>query len=130
MYTKNEAISKLGVSRATLYKHMEKNGIEKGIKLNDEHIKVLKNSISKTKKDNTIQTLEKEYIYKINELENKVNEMKETILKLEIDNRELVKQIQTSQILVNEAQTKNQELVASNQKLLELKAKKKKFWQK
>jgi hypothetical protein len=130
MYTINKASEILGVTKVTIYKHMAKNGIDKGHKLTDEEINVLSNSIAKTKKVNNIGkdilNKEKEYVYSINLLENKVKELEREISLLEKDNRELLRDLQTSQIIVNESQKQNIELINSKQKLLE--NKKNKWW--
>jgi len=130
MYTINKASEILGVTKVTIYKHMAKNAIDKGHKLTDEEINVLSNSIAKTKKVSNIGkdilNKEKEYIYSINLLENKVKELEREIAKLEKDNRELLRDLQTSQIIVNESQKQNIELINSKQKLLE--NKKNKWW--
>ena len=129
MYTKIEAITKLNTSKATLYKHMEKNGINKGNKLTEEDIKVLQKSMSKNQKVDSIRHLEKEYVYKTNKLEKEIEDLKIENEKLLFENRELIKQIQVSQMLVNKTQVQNVELVANNQKLIETKEKKS-WWKK
>lgn len=83
MYTITKATSLLKVSKVTVYKHMAKNGIEKGKKLTNEDIKVLENSISKNiKVDSTVNDIQK-YVYTINTLEKEILQYEEKILSLE-----------------------------------------------
>ena len=131
MYTIIKASEKLGVSKVTLYRHMAKNGINKGSKLTEEHMSILENSIGKSKKvnvnDNKILLKEKEYTYKINQLEADVKSLEDKVLQLEHENRRLLSELGTSQVLVNKTQTQNAELLDNNQKLLEHK---KSWWEK
>ena len=129
MYTKVDALNVLGISRSTLYKHMEKNGINKGEKLTDEDIKVLINSIAKTKSVRVDVSAEKEYIYQINKLEKELLEKNEIIELLDLDNRSMMKTIQENQLLISKVQFDYLTVLNNNQKLLE-ESSKKKWWKK
>ncbi len=96
-YTKNDVAKMFKISRTTLYRHMEKNNIDKNSKLTDKEISILKQSIRPTltlEADNTIKNEEHQQI--IDQLKNDhLNEIKvkdEQIIKLEAIIESLTKQ--------------------------------------
>ncbi len=96
-YTKNDVAKMFEISRTTLYRHMEKNNIDKNSKLTDKEISILKQSIRPTltlEDNNTIKTEEHQQI--IEELQNNhLNDLKakdEQINKLEAIVESLTKQ--------------------------------------
>lgn len=137
MYTLKEVTSILGVSKVTVYRHMEKNSIEKGKKLNEDELKILENSIQKGKvkskgnmytskpvtftetEEYTKLKLEHEKLKKsFNKLRQDNQRLEEKIIYLEKDNRELISQMQNSQIMSNELIAQNIELVRETRLLL------------
>ncbi len=148
MYTKKEAHELLGVSKNTLYKHMDKLGINKGKKLDEKDMKALKVSTKKTKKNTMNVDM---YIDEISELKIQINSLlvniadqddklkkmelknkeidllKQEKIKLEIDNRNLFTELQNSLIVNSNLVSQNAEFLTKNQKLLESKNKKP-FW--
>ncbi len=133
MYSIKESIDILGVSKVTVYKHMEKNGIKKGKKLSEEDIELLKKSISKNKvnmytrkdidftKNEKYISLNKEnqiLLKKIEKLEKEKQQLEEKIILIEKDNRELISQMHNSQIMSNELIAQNIELVRETRLLL------------
>lgn len=132
MYTLKKATEILLVSKVTLYKHMEKNGIEKGKKLTDEDIKILKKSISKNLKENpllnSLQEQKQEFTKEINKRDIEIDELKDSLDSKNIRIRELENLLSQKELLLNQSQIKQAELLENNQKLLE--SPKKKFWRK
>ncbi len=96
-YTKNDVAKMFKISRTTLYRHMEKNNIDKNSKLTDKEISILKQSIRPTltlEADNIIKNEEHQQI--IDQLKkDHLNEIKvkdEQIIKLEAIIESLTKQ--------------------------------------
>lgn len=145
MYTLKEVTSILGVSKVTVYRHMEKNSIEKGKKLSEDELKMLENSIQKSKvkskgkgkgkgkgnmytskpvtftetEEYTKLKSEHEKLKKsFNKLKQENQRLEEKIIYLEKDNRELISQMQNSQIMSNELIAQNIELVRETRLLL------------
>ncbi len=133
VYSIKESVGILGVSKVTVYKHMEKNGIEKGRKLSEEDINVLRKSISKNKvntytskvvdftKGEKYILMEKEnkdLLRNIEKLEKEKKQLEEKLVLIEKDNRELISQMHNSQIMSNELIAQNIELVRETRLLL------------
>ncbi len=133
MYSIKDSIDILGVSKVTVYKHMEKNGIKKGKKLSEEDIELLKKSISKNKvnvytrkdvdftKNEKYISLNKEnqiLLKKIEKLEKEKKLLEEKVIVIEKDNRELILQMHNSQIMSNELIAQNIQLVRETRLLL------------
>lgn len=139
MYTISKAVEVLGVSKVTIYKHMTKNGINKGKNLTEEEIKVLQNSVKNSKGINgkrkpltgEVKLLEEKlknltYSKSLIDEELIMYEKKNTQLEKRI--RELEGMLSTKEVLLNEAQIKQAELLDNKQKLLEEKSNKKSWW--
>lgn len=137
MYTLKEVTSILEVSKVTVYRHMEKNSIEKGKKLSEDELALLKNSIQKGKvkskgnmytskpvtftktEEYTLLKEEHEKLKKaFNKLKQENQRLEEKIAYMEKDNRELISQMQNSQIMSNELIAQNIELVRETRLLL------------
>lgn len=131
--TKTELIEHLGTSRGTLYRHMAKLGIDKGKKLSEEDIVLLEKSIGikKTKQkivSNIIDTNVKqnetmEKIILENEILSKENsELKERILHLEQDNRNLLVELSNSLAMHNQVNKEYSSFVSEMKSLVAPKA--------
>lgn len=107
--TKTELIEQLGTSRGTLYRHMNKLGINKGSKLTNEEIKRITISI---KGDTSILQNNTKEIRRQNEndiinnengiLKEEIDYLKKRIEQLELDNRNLMQELSNSLVMHNE----------------------------
>lgn len=133
MYTITKGMQILDVSKVTIYKHMQKCGIEKGRKLTDNDIKALKKSISKTKKvsynDEHIQLERLQANKERVELEKRIDDIEEELSTKDVRIRELESLLTQKEIILSDSQKEQAELLRENRRLLEA-PKKKWFWQK
>lgn len=127
--TKTELIEHLGTSRGTLYRHMAKLGIDKGKKLSEEDVVLLEKSIGRKKviQKNVLNSIDtnveqnetmKRIVLENEKLCKENSELKERILHLEQDNRNLLGELSNSLAMHNQVNKEYSSFVSEMKSLV------------